>query len=186
MKKIINIIIQLPKWCGIVVVLIYGLLVAEFMHTFAERLMNTEATGILRTLLQLNYVITILSTVAVWVILCLLFHLTSLLLNGKATFGRFLIIAGYPYIFPAIFVLIAISLLENVEIIETQDIVQTLQQNSQIQLIAKLVNLSFIPYYLIVACFVRHLYNIKWIYALLSIAIPVLSIWGIVELFKLI
>lgn len=42
------------------------------------------------------------------------------------------------------------------------------------------------PYYLLVACIIHYLYNLKWLYALLSVAIPVVSIYAVTELFKLV
>jgi hypothetical protein len=59
-------------------------------------------------------------------------------------------------------------------------------QNSTVQLAINLLKYSVAPYYLIVAVFIRYIYQIKYLYAILSVVIPVIGIWLITELFKLI
>ena len=181
-------LIQIPKLYGTIVVLVYSILVSEYISSINKLFMTRgiEITSILKTFMQLNFVMTILSGIVVWIVLCLLFHLTALLFNGKAIFGRFLIAASYPYVIPAIVVFIAILMLENVEVPDTDDIVQILEQNNRFQFIVNMVNYSFIPYYLIVSWIIHHLYRLKYPYAMLSVAVPICTIWGVTELFKLI
>jgi hypothetical protein bfra3_00210 len=94
--------------------------------------------------------------------------------------------AAYPYIIPAVFVFIAILMLDNVTITGVDDMVKALLKNERFQLIVKIVNYSFIPYYLIVSWIIHHLYRLKYSYAMLSVAVPICTIWGVTELFKLI
>lgn len=57
-------------------------------------------------IVQLNYGLTIVSSIIVWILICLLFHLMALLFDGKTTFGSFLIVAAYPYFIPAVILLL--------------------------------------------------------------------------------
>ena len=188
MKILFEAFVKLPKWYGIIIVLAYSALVAEYMLTLNEQFMfrSIEITGVIKTFMQISFFVTILSGIVVWIVLCLLFHLTALLFNGKAVFGRFLIVSSYPYTLPALIIFLAIILLDGIDIVQTDDVMKALQDDSRFQLIVSLVNYSFIPYYLLVACIIHYLYNLKWLYALLSVAIPAVSIYAVTELFKLV
>ena len=95
MKILFEAFVKLPKWYGIIIVLAYSALVAEYMLTLNEQFMfrSIEITGVIKTFMQISFFVTILSGIVVWIVLCLLFHLTALLFNGKAVFGRFLIVS---------------------------------------------------------------------------------------------
>ncbi len=181
-------LIQIPKLYGTIVVLVYSILVSEYISSINKLFMTRgiEITSILKIFLQLHFVLMILSSIVVWIVFCLLFHLTALLFNGKCRFGQFLKAAAYPYIIPAVFVFIAILMLDNVTITGVDDMVKALLKNERFQLIVKIVNYSFIPYYLIVSWIIHHLYRLKYPYAMLSVAVPIGAIWGVTELFKLI
>jgi hypothetical protein len=81
-------------------------------------------------------------------------------------------------------ILVAISLLDDIQIPNTEDALNVLLNNSSFKLSMNLINYSMAPYYLIVGIFIRYIYEIKYVYAFLSIVIPILSIWLISELFK--
>ena len=187
MKKLIENIVSLPKWYGLMIVLMYAVFFAEFILALNKLYISSGIgfSGIINTLMRINYVIMILSGIIVWIICSLLFHLTALLFNGKMEFSKFLFAASYPFIIPAIAIFIAIWFLSNIDIVKEDNMMQFIEQNSHIKMIMSIINYSFVPYYLIVICVIRHLYNLKWLYALLSVVIPVLSIWVITELFNL-
>ena len=75
--------------------------------------------------------------------------------------------------------------MDDIEVPQIEDITTFLMNQPKFKLAVNLINYSFWPYYLIVTVFIRHIYQIKYIYAALSVAIPVVSIWAITELFKL-
>lgn len=188
MKNFFKVLVKLPKWYGIIIVLVYGVLVAEYISTLNELFMmrGIEITDIVKIFMRISFFVTIFSGIIVWVVLCLLFHLTALLLNGKAVFGHFLIMSSYLYVLPSMIVFLAILLLDRVDIAHTDNIIKALKDDNQFQLIVNLVNYSFVPYYLLTAYIIHYLYNLKWIYALLSVSIPILSIYAVTELFKFI
>lgn len=89
---------------------------------------------------------------------------------------------SYPYILPALIILLVIMLLDGIEIAQTDDVMKALQADNRFQQIVCLVNYSFIPYYVVVSCIIHYLYNLKWL--VLSVVIPVVSIYAVTELFK--
>ena len=187
MKNILKRIESISKWYGLIVIFIYAVLFAEFVLAINKLYISSEvgSSGLMNTLMRINYVIMVLASVVVWIICCLLFHLTALLFNGKIEFSKFLFAASYPFIIPAIAIFMSIMILSSIDIEGVDDMTQFIEQNSRLGVIMNIVNYSFIPYYLVVICIIHYLYNLKWLYALLSVTIPVLSIWGITELFSL-
>jgi hypothetical protein len=137
-------------------------------------------------LTKINYGIIILSGFIVWLIMSLLFHLTALMFNGYASFGQIAYGTSYLYIIPSIMILIGIFLLDNIQISNTEDAMNVLLNSSSFKLTMNLINYSMVPYYLTVGFFIRHIYGIKYVYAFLSVIIPIVAIWLISELFKFI
>jgi hypothetical protein len=129
---------------------------------------------------------TILFGIVVWIITNFLFHLTALLFNGQSTFNRFLFMATYPYIIPAIMVLVGIFTLDGLKVPNTEEALIFLMNNHTFRLAMNLISYSFVPYYLMLVILIHHVYQIKYVYAILSIVIPVVSIWLSTTLFKLI
>jgi hypothetical protein len=76
--------------------------------------------------------------------------------------------------------------LDGVHIPDTKNVINVLKNNLSFKLAVNLVNFSFIPYYVIMSLLIHYIYQIKYIYAVLSVAIPVVSIWLISEIIKLI
>lgn len=188
MKKIIESLSSLPKWYGFLIVLIYALLTAEFIALLSDICLEygMQISDLVETFMQISYIIIILSCIFIWITLSLLYHFMAVLFDGKAKFKDFLGIASYPFALPAIAIVIAILLLDHVGIREYEGIGQFMEQSKSYQLAIGILNYSFIPYYLLVACIIHYLYNLKWLYALLSVAIPVVSIYAVTELFKLV
>jgi hypothetical protein len=187
-EQMINFMLKLPKWYGISIVFAYSVLIAEFFSTLNHLLpiINGMDNNIVVIFLRIGYVLTILSGIIVWIITTFLFHLTALLFNGQSQFNRFLYISSYPYIIPAIVILSGIFLLDGIQIDNTEHAVEELMANSSYKLAMNLINYSFIPYYVIVGIFIHYIYNIKLLYALLSVVLPIFAIWVITQLFSLI
>ncbi|MDR2131341.1 MAG: hypothetical protein LBP56_09310 [Odoribacteraceae bacterium] len=185
MKKTINIAERLPRWYGTGIMIVYSLLFAEFSstinHLFPIDLMN----DLLSIFFQISYGLTIVSGMIVWIVMTFLFHLTALLLNGRSSFGRFLFTSAYPYIIPAIMILAGILIVDNIPPISTMEEANVLMNNQSLTLAMNLINYSFIPYYILIAVIIHYLYEVKYLFAALSVMIPVVSVWLITELFKI-
>jgi hypothetical protein len=133
---------------------------------------------------RINYALTVLSGIVVWIISTFLFHLTALLFNGHSPFNRFLFISSYFYLIPAIVIVICIFILEDVQITNIENVMIELMNNRSFKLSVHLINYSFIPYYAMIIILIHYIYQVKYIYALLSVVIPVGSMWVIAEMFK--
>ena len=188
MRQIINVLLRLPKWYGLTIILIYSVMIAEFVKVLNTLFMvgGIEKVALMEKIVQLNYGLTIVSSIIVWVLVGLLCQLMALLFHGKTTFGRILMGAADPYFIPAVILLFAVLLLDGISIKDSVDIMQLILQNDSYKIVIKALNYSFVFYYLLVACIIHYLYNLKWLYALLSVAIPVVSIYAVTELFKLV
>jgi len=188
MKSIINNLEKVSKWYAIGLVILYSLLIAEFFSTINDLVPINSAIDnkIITVILRISYIVTILSGIIVWIVSAFIFHLTALLFNGRSQFKRFLFVSSYPYIIMSIVIIAGIFLLDGVQISETEDAINVIANNTSFKLAINLLNLSTIPYYLMIVILIHYIYQIKYLYALLSVVIPIASIWGITELFKLI
>ena len=97
MKSVIEKIGSIPNWYGVAIVLIYALLMAEYLSEINNLCIDYElkANNIMKIFMGISYVLTIISSVVIWVVLCLMFHLMALLLDGKQIFSKFLFIDSY-------------------------------------------------------------------------------------------
>jgi hypothetical protein len=187
MKKIINIIERFAKWYGIGIVIIYSLSFAEFSSTINYLLLTDNSmNNFLSVFFKINYCISVLSCIVVWIILSFLFHLTALLFNGYSSFGRFLFVSSYPYIIPAIALLAGILIVDDIQFFKTGEEMNVRMNDQSLKFAMNLLNYSFIPYYILITIIIHYIYQIKYLYAALSVTIPVASIWLIIELFKMI
>jgi hypothetical protein len=187
MKKIINTIERFSKWYGTGIMIAYGLLFAEFSSTVNHLFpIDNSMNDFLSVFFKISYGLTIVSGMIVWIVMTLLFHLAALLFNGHSSFGRFLFISAYPYIIPAIMILTGILIVDNIQIPDAENAMNVLMNNQSLKLAMNLINYSFIPYYILIVILIHHIYGIKYLYAALSVATPIVSVWLITELFKLI
>ena len=187
MKNIIEKILALPKWYGYCVMLIYAVLATEYMTEINSFFLKQgiEVTSLFRTFMQLSYIAAILSSIAVIVVLALLFHLMALLLDGSQKFGKFLSATALTCIVPSICMLIAIILMDDINIDDSENTMSILLQSKRFQIAQYVVNGSFIPLYIIIASIIHYSYKTTWFRSCLSVIIPVISIWGVAELFSL-
>jgi len=188
MKKTVITISQLPKWYGIGIVLLYGVLFAEFFSSVNQLLFHASiSNNIVKAIIQLHYGLSILSGIIIWIFTSLIFHLTALLFNGQATFKQFLFASAYPYLLPIWMLIAGIFILNGIQIdgVEgVEDVVMMLENNFSFRLAVNLVNFSFIPCYIMIAILIHHIHKVSYLYAGLSVLIPVFSIWGIAQLFR--
>ncbi len=185
MRKIVSIIENLPVWYGLGIVLLYGLLLAEFFSTFMNLFPYGEVlNNVFTVILGIGYVVNVLSGFILWLIYALLFHLAALLFGGKSTFKRFLFVSAYPYLLAACMIFVGIFLLGDVSPLNLGNPEEMLLRDLSFQLAVKFINYSSIICYLVTVIIVRYIYQISYIYAVLSVAVPVTVIWLITESVK--
>ena len=93
MRQIINVLLRLPKWYGLTIILIYSVMIAEFVKVLNTLFMvgGIEKVALMEKIVQLNYGLTIVSSIIVWILICLLFHLMALLFDGRQRLEVFLL-----------------------------------------------------------------------------------------------
>lgn len=151
MKKIVEKIVTLPKWYGYSVLLFYSVLTAEYVSEINSFFIKQgiETTSFLNFFWGLSYITCILSSIAIWVVLSLLFHLSALLLDGEQEFGKFLLATALPYIIPAVCMFVAILMMDGVDVGNGEHVMETLMQSNRFQTITWIVNGSFVPFYIV-------------------------------------
>jgi len=187
MKKFVDTILEMPKWIPMAVIACYSLLFAEFVDTLNGfvQLPNKSMISMFQTLSHIHYAVNIVSSILTWIIMTFLFHLMALLFDGNCAFSKYAIVAACPYIIPSIMILVGLFIVTNISITPAANAVSLLEQNHIFFVIRGLINYSYIPYYTFVIIFTRYLYNLKWLYAAICVLMPVLAIWGITEVIKL-
>jgi hypothetical protein len=184
-KKIADIILHLPRWCAVAVAL-YGVLFAEFTYMLNQYVqVDAAILSLFQTITRIGYFVTLLFSIIAYLIMSLMFHLMALLFDGRGKFWHFAIGCAFPYIVPAAMILISLFILSNLQITPAADAATIMAINPTLGLATKIINISFIPYYLIVVVLVRYCYSIRWLQALASVAMPASAVWGIAEIVKL-
>lgn len=165
--------------------MIYSTLTAEFFSTINALLpIEADSKDLFMVILHANYILTILFGFVVWLITAFTFYLTAMLFNGQGIFKQFLHASAYPYIVAIIGVVIALSLCDNIDTANHTYTLEELSHNHTLKLAMEIVNYSFIPYYAMIAALIHYILHINYLRAILSVAIPILSVWGVTELIK--
>ena len=194
MRKIIQTMDKLPSWCGICIIILYSMLTAEYSRLILYAFpFKNILEDIFSIFIGISFIVYFLSGFVVWIIYALLFYLTARLFGGNASFNNFLYLSSYSYIAPIIMLIISIVMLDNVQIqsieasnINIENSIMELMENKSFRLARKMIDISFILYYLMIVIFINYLFKIKYIFAILSVLIPVISLWLITEFFKFI
>ena len=189
MRKVIENITKLPKWYGIIIVLMYGIFTAE-CSTFLCNYIKTsfsEISNIVDVILRFTYLINVLTAFAMWITGCLMFHITALLLGGKQEMLKFLYASAYPVVILIMATSMSILLLDNITLdCKPDEIEFFLQGNEYFQLSKYIVNISYLLYLLIIVVFVHYLYNLKWYNSVFAVFSPVGTIYGIIDIIHII
>jgi len=177
---------KIPQLWVICVVLIYGLLMAEFFNTLNNKMFyaqpNFSPNTIFTYIMTFNYAIMIVMSFAIWIVTSFLFHLFATLLSGNAQFKDFQKLTGLAYFVSAIFFLIAIFMIESVEI-KQSNTSSLFKPDPTMIIISWLINIAGFAYYLVVIPITKYLYNINWLKSIGAIAIPMGSIYLLSQFF---
>lgn len=182
---------RLPKWYSIGIMILYSVLVFEYGATVLRQIPIRDLlnSNLFIVISKIGLLVSVSWSIFSWIILSFIFHLAALIFNGKSRFDQFLYINSYPYVIPMIMILISILILDRMHFPNTNNvekIEELLISNFYFNVAVKLINMSFAIYYIVIVWIIHHLYNIKYLYAILSVAIPLFSIWCITAFIKLI
>ncbi len=126
-------------------------------------------------LLTLNYVLMIVMSFVIWIITSFLFHLFAMLFNGQAEYKNFQKLTGLAYVVPAIFILIAIIMIDGVQVSQS-NLSNFLETDETIRNTGWLMNMGGIAYYFVIIPVIKYLYDITWLKSIGVITIPMASI----------
>lgn len=181
MRKIIVNAGGVSYYLVIVVVFIYGIVIAEYFSDINRRVLEIQAKELTENsffnfFMSFSFVMMVLSAFIIWLVTSLLFHLMAILFDGKFRFKGFIKYSGLLYIFPAIGFLVAYLLSSNVQLPEN-NIQEFLKTDGTFQTMSWIINVSSLVYYILLIPVVRYLYRINWVKATGAIAAPILSIY---------
>jgi hypothetical protein len=171
---------KIPQYWVWGIVLIYGLLMAEYMDTVSGEVASIN--GGLTNLKMHQYIAafsfftTIVSAFVVWIMSSFLFHIFSILLGGIAVFKDFVKYAGLLYILPIIGFAVCLFLFDSVEI-PTENLESFFKVNSTIVTIGWIINSSSTLCFVLLIPIIKYLYKVNWLKAVGAIVIPLGSIY---------
>jgi hypothetical protein len=168
------------------VVLIYGLLMAEYYNTVNIRIATIQGLLIdsigTKYMTVINFVIVVVVAIVVWQASSFLFHMFSILFGGDASFRDFQKYSGLVYAIPALGFLASILLFETITIPE-DNVAEFMSSNKSISIISWIINISSTLCFVLLVPVVKYLYQINWLRAFGAIVIPIGSIYLLGQFF---
>ncbi|MBD3377819.1 hypothetical protein GF406_22510 [candidate division KSB1 bacterium] len=166
--------------------LIYSLLMAEFFNTFNSKIFSAQPhfspNTLFTYLMTLNYVLMIVMSFVIWIATSFLFHLFAVLFDGQAEYKNFQKVTGLAYGVPAVFILIAIVLIDRVQVSQN-NFSNFLKTDETIRNTGWLMNTGGMAYYFVIIPVIKYLYNISWLRSIGVITIPMASIYLLGQFF---
>lgn len=182
MNKLINILSRLPQWYGIAIIVIYSVLLIEFLSEIYSILPSVSLGLFFDYMVNTSYVIVFLSGIITWIVTIFVFHITAVLFGGHSMFKEMLLISSYFYIIQIIAVVISIFILENLAVTNLIELID----DPVYRLAQTVIDSSFVLYYLLIVLLINKIYRINLLYAVLSVFLPLGMIWGVSKHFDLI
>jgi hypothetical protein len=177
---------KIPQFWVIGIILIYGLLMAEFNNTVNIRIATIQGFLVdsvgMKYLTVVNFALVIIVAVAVWQVSSFLFHMFSILLGGNASFKDFQKYSGLVYVLPAMGFLISIILFESITI-PRGDVTEFMLTSKSINAISWIINISSSLCFILLIPVIKCLYRISLLKAFGAIAIPIGSIYLLGQFF---
>lgn len=167
------------------IVLIYGLLIGEYLHSFNVKFQiasNMPSWSYLKIYNNISFVLVVVSSFVVWLISTMLFHFFSILLGGNSNYKSFLRSSAVSYIIPAFSYIIAILVSDKI-VLPVNNTLEFLASNKLMIFINWTINIGYIIYFLILLSLLKYLYQINWLKAIGAIAIPLGSIYLLSQFF---
>ena len=189
MRKILINIEKIPHYWILGIVLIYGLIMAEYYYTLSSKLVIGAANQLVSSsffvfFMSFNFFLMVLSAFIVWIISSLLLYLILILFGGESIFENFKKISALCYIFPTISFILSFLLLEQIEIYEDVNIDNFLTMNKTMIKIGWIINIGFILYYLFLWLLLKYQTGLNWVRSLSVIIVPLGSIYLLGKLFS--
>lgn len=186
MEKLINKIKEVPFYWAISIVLIYALLLSEYVYFLNSKLnlfqANTESLKYVKLFNNFTFFLVFISVFVIWLMSSMLFHLFSILIGGDLTYKTFLKSSVFSYIAPAICFLISIIIINGIKI-PTENVQHFLETDKTISTVNLIINISYVIYFIVLLFIIKYLYKVNWVKALAVIVVPIGSIYVLAQVF---
>ncbi len=183
MKKNIFKIENIPQFWVISLILIYGLLLAEFSNTLNSKIFSDQLDSVYSIFMNITCFVVIAMTFAIWLISSFLFHMFAILFNGKGQFREFLKLTGLFHAFSTIVLLILIFMVKDLELTQSH-ISRIFETNQTMRNISLILNITGFGYYIMIIPITKYFYKINWGKAIGALVIPIGSIYLLGQFFS--
>lgn len=177
---------DIPQFWVVGIVLIYGLVMAEYFNNFSKEIMLMQGqisdSSIFTYVMSFSFIVMLLMAFVIWLITTLLFHMFAILLGGGSSFKEFQKFSGLCYAFPAVGFLIAYFLFERIEL-PTDNLPDFLATDKSMTAINWIINGSSWLYLVLLVPIIKYLYQINWIKAFGAIVVPIGSVYLLGQFF---
>lgn len=170
---------KLSTYWTLGIILIYGLLIGEYLYCFNVKFQiasNMSNWSYLKIYNNISFVLVVVSSFVVWLISSMLLHFFSILFGGNSNYKSLLKSSAVCYIIPAICYIIAIVVSDKI-ILPSINIQEFLASHKLMIFINWTINIGYIIYFLMLLSLIKYLYKINWLKAIGAIVIPIGSIY---------
>lgn len=187
MKKTITNPENISHFWVMSIMLIYGLLLAEYSYLLNLKAITVQNVGLISNPIftyfqSFSFIMTLLIAIVVWLISSFLFHLFAILLGGEANFKDFQKYTGLCYILPSIGFCVVFVLFNNIDF-PKENISDFFISNKSMILINWIITISSTLCFILPIFIIKYLYKINWLKAVGAIVIPIGSIYLLGQFF---
>ncbi|HSD09290.1 hypothetical protein [Flavobacterium sp.] len=169
------------------IMLIYGLLLAEYTYLLNLKTITIQNLGLISNPIfnyvqSFSFIMTLLIVIVIWLISSFLFHLFAILLGGEANFKDFQKYTGLCYILPSIGFCVVFVLFNSI-VFPKEDLQEFFISNKSMILINWIISISSTLCFILPIFIIKYLYKINWLKAVGAIVIPIGSIYLLGQFF---
>lgn len=176
MKNFFQKLVALPMWYSIAIVVVFSLLSAEMARELQMPILaaqpQTSDPMVLKIATITTFVGGVFSGFFSWALFAVLYHVFALLFGGKIKIKSMFKIAGLSFLVQIPFLIAQILIIQDVVIPEGFDVLNDFANLEPVKIVSTLNYIASVPYYALMICAVRYVYEIKWWRAFLAVAIP--------------
>lgn len=162
-------------------IVVHGFLLAEYTAIFTKLIASAYDEAlypIVQIVSKINYTWVWVYSIVTWIITSFMFHLAAIIMDGRSNFKNFLKLSAYPYLIPMVVICMGIMCMQPGQIsLSAGSDISSLIFNGSLHTFASIIGLSYIIMYGWVIILVHHVYQISYIKSIVSVIMPVSSLW---------
>ena len=171
-------------WYSIAIVCAYGLLLSDYVNAINAIVIDESLGRVYDFFIKYGFLLYILSSIAVWIAMSLILHLSSLLFDGNRKFGQFLKVSAFPWLVYIVAIIVGRVVIMNIP--DSVNDVSGLLTDKNYILATKMINYATLPFFLAYIIQVHSFYHLRWWKAILVVILPFGTISSLSELFKIV